>query len=402
MCGYAAHNKKDQNFVVDVLVVIFGDTLFAFVAGFVVFSIAGSLAHLNGVPLESLPLSGPSLIFETYPVGLAVVPYPGAQILSFFFFMTLFLLGFSTCVGCAEAIVMSLMGSDRLMKAAWLQKHPRMKLTGIVMGILTSFGFLYATNMGSHLLDLVDIFHSDFAALFVAYAQSSMTWVHGNEKCRQLVGGKAFFFFSIGYHVVVWVSNLANTVIFQTGNDLWLAWAVQGVIILIGLPIVFVVPLFLVDQQKCKESGLTTRNQIAKEIYIGPLERMRSVLNETACKGAKVFRVGLIWTLLIKFLVPLASSHLWLKAFNGNKLDMPGLPYGSYAWYWVAMGAFLPVVQVCLIIAGFIYPAWMDFLLPSPEVRPILVADDKLIKELTTTASEIEDPEIEAPVDLTE
>lgn len=90
--AFASHSPKRQNFTQDAIIIIVADTIFAFLAGFAVFAVIGHLSTVSGREIKDLPLSGISLAFSTYPVGLSQIGGVGANVSACcgFIFLTLF------------------------------------------------------------------------------------------------------------------------------------------------------------------------------------------------------------------------------------------------------------------------------------------------------------------------
>eukprot|EP00917_Polyrhabdina_sp_WS-2016_P012925 GHVP01028270.1.p1 GENE.GHVP01028270.1~~GHVP01028270.1.p1 ORF type:complete len:732 (-),score=70.23 GHVP01028270.1:167-2323(-) len=379
MCGYAAHNKREQNFVQDVAVVMLGDTLFAFFAGFAVFSIAGHLAFLNDMNVEDLQLSGTSLVFQTYPVGLGQIPAPGAQILNFLFFLTLFLLGFSTVVGLAEAVIMPLSDSRFVQGIGFLKNKSRLKITGFVCTVWTLFGFIYATDMGKHFLDCLDEFSAEVSSLLIAYLYGVSAWFIDHENQRRKLGETAFWTFFALWQAVCWAGAVLNVALTKQDvgapNTTAIALGAHAGLIIIFGAVAFVVPLFLVKDKNM------SMNDRAYSLYMDSPNLLRKELNNTSCKGYKFWKVPLTWVFLLKYFIPIVGSLLWLRGVTKGLFDLGSGPIvlldgtvkilGPYPWY-VFVVACTPIITDLLAIVGFIYPSYMDFMLPPKETLPYI------------------------------
>ena len=85
---YASYNDFKHNSYRDALIISFTDTFTSLLAGFVIFSILGSLAHELGVPVSDVVDSGPGLAFVSYPSALAKFDFL-PQLFSVLFFLML-------------------------------------------------------------------------------------------------------------------------------------------------------------------------------------------------------------------------------------------------------------------------------------------------------------------------
>lgn len=75
----------------DAIVVSVLDTATSIIAGLVIFSVLGALAHELGIEVKDVVQSGPGLAFVIYPEALSRLPFP--ELWSVAFFAMLFILG---------------------------------------------------------------------------------------------------------------------------------------------------------------------------------------------------------------------------------------------------------------------------------------------------------------------
>ena len=108
------------------------------------------MAYQEGVELDKVAVSGPTLLFGAYPVVLATLP-GGIHWVRLLFF-TLFLLGIDSAFGLVDAVITvtadSVPGanfSKRQIVSGWC-----------ILGFL--IGLLYATDAGFRFLDVFDFY----------------------------------------------------------------------------------------------------------------------------------------------------------------------------------------------------------------------------------------------------
>ena len=101
---YASYNDFRHNSYRDALIISFTDTFTSLLAGFVIFSILGSLAHELGVPVSDVVDSGPGLAFVSYPSALAKFDFL-PQLFSVLFFLMLVTLGLGSATGLLTGII---------------------------------------------------------------------------------------------------------------------------------------------------------------------------------------------------------------------------------------------------------------------------------------------------------
>lgn len=68
----------------------------SFVAGFVIFSVLGYMAHSAGRSIKEVATEGPGLVFVVYPAAIATMP--GSIFWALIFFMMLLTLGLDSSV----------------------------------------------------------------------------------------------------------------------------------------------------------------------------------------------------------------------------------------------------------------------------------------------------------------
>lgn len=68
----------------------------SFIAGFVIFSVLGYMAHTSGQNIEDVATEGPGLVFVVYPAAIATMP--GSTFWALIFFMMLLTLGLDSSV----------------------------------------------------------------------------------------------------------------------------------------------------------------------------------------------------------------------------------------------------------------------------------------------------------------
>lgn len=150
LTAFGSYCPRDGPAFQNSIIISVCNSLFSFIAGFAVFAGLGYLAYEEGVELDKVAVSGPSLLFGAYPVVLATLP-GGIHWVRLLFF-TLFLLGIDSAFALVDAIVTvtadSVPGanfSSRQIVSGWC-----------ILGFL--IGLLYATDAGFRFLDVFDFY----------------------------------------------------------------------------------------------------------------------------------------------------------------------------------------------------------------------------------------------------
>jgi solute carrier family 6 GABA transporter-like protein 1 len=150
LTAFGSYCPRDGPAFQNSIIISICNSLFSFIAGFAVFAGLGYLAYHEGVELDKVAVSGPSLLFGAYPVVLATLP-GGIHWVRLLFF-TLFLLGIDSAFGLVDAVITvtadSVPGanfSKRQIVSGWC-----------ILGFL--IGLIYATDAGFRFLDVFDFY----------------------------------------------------------------------------------------------------------------------------------------------------------------------------------------------------------------------------------------------------
>ena len=171
---YSSYNDFRHNSYRDALIISVADTLTSLLAGFVIFSILGNLAHELGVPVSAVVDSGPGLAFISYPSALAKFSFL-PQLFSVLFFLMLVTLGLGSATGLTSGII-----------AVVCDINPRWNKT-LVTAIICIAGFgiglVYVTPGGQAILALVDFFGGGFIIFVLAMVEVlAVSWIYGLKR----------------------------------------------------------------------------------------------------------------------------------------------------------------------------------------------------------------------------
>ena len=96
LLAFASYNRFHNNVYRDALLTSAVNSATSFLAGFVIFSVLGYMAHRNNVEVKDVAAEGPGLVFIVYPEAIAT--FPGAPFFSVMFFLMLLTLGLDSSV----------------------------------------------------------------------------------------------------------------------------------------------------------------------------------------------------------------------------------------------------------------------------------------------------------------
>ncbi|CAB3236525.1 unnamed protein product [Arctia plantaginis] len=186
LLALSSYNKFNNNCYRDALITSSINCLTSFLAGFVIFSVLGYMAHVQQKSIEEVGLEGPGLVFIVYPEAIATMT--GSVFWAIIFFLMLITLGLDSTFGGLEAVTTAL-----------CDEYPRVlgRHREIFVAVLLLFIYICAlpttTYGGVYLVDLLNVYGPGLAILFVVFAEAAgVCWVYGvdrfSEDVRTMLG----------------------------------------------------------------------------------------------------------------------------------------------------------------------------------------------------------------------
>lgn len=349
MAAFTAHNKKGQNFVVDGLIIIAADTIYALLAGFSVFSVIGYLAHAAGVPVDHLELQGISLAFMTYPVGLSRISNYFANILSALFFATLWLIGMDTLVALVEALVLMLCNSRTGVRWGVKRWHATI---GLSIFFFLVPGLLTATNLGYALLDCLDDYNALVQSFGAGIECFVAGWIYFGHKSVERVGKLAYY-----VHAVTLVLGSILFAVLARVVNTWV-----GLLVGLGVPILgFLISVFVLAKKTDARGNELSAKDRMWYLSIYNLEPMRKLFNDEGCQNTW-WRVPLLWSYAVKYVVPFIVFFLTMSGLlDPKKMYKRPNEDAPYPWYIFLIGQLSPIFLALCIFVFLIFP---DTMLP--------------------------------------
>ncbi|KAF8817809.1 Sodium:neurotransmitter symporter family protein [Cardiosporidium cionae] len=363
MPAYASYNKRNQDIFQDAIFVSIANSCVSLIAGFAVFTVVGYLATLTNnvtatgtVNLAALNLGGPLLVFVAYPVALSTLPVTASWILSALFFLTFVLLGVDSAFSLVEAfgtvIYDSPLISQMRINGERVTRWLFMAIFCIVCFLLC---FMYATRIGFTLLDVVDWYINDIAAVLVGCLECvSVSWVYGSDRVAKRVGSKALFISAAS-----WFGGALFGVFFLFVLPVNIVFGiVTGAAIMIGGMIYSVYVTGPFNHSDGSYQSIGTRMY---EVLLGPVEEFRKDVNRVTT-GEHKMGIPMVWGVLTKYFIPVVLMSLLLRAIG------PSGSFGRYGGYNLemqAVGFFFALVCIIMIVIGLASPEVYDFLYPT-------------------------------------
>ncbi len=241
MLAYSSYLPEDSDINNNAFMTVLINCGFSIVAGVLIFSILGSMAHEQAKPLTEVVSSGVGLAFVTIPAAINLLPAP--YILGPIFFFALVIAGLSSHLSIIEAATSAFMD-----KLNWSRRKAALVVCG--SGLIASMAF--ATNGGLLLLDLVDYFINNIALLSSCVIELLiMGWIvkltdihkHVNSLSEFTVGNWFEYclrYLSPAFLIVILGTNIKNTIIdgyggYSHSELLTLGWGVIAAMLILAI-----------------------------------------------------------------------------------------------------------------------------------------------------------------------
>ncbi|XP_043282022.1 sodium-dependent dopamine transporter isoform X2 [Venturia canescens] len=175
LLAYASYNKYHNNVYKDALLTSVINSATSFVAGFVIFSVLGYMAHASGRSIEDVATEGPGLVFIVYPAAIATMP--GSIFWALIFFMMLLTLGLDSSFGGSEAIITAL--SDEFP----LIGNHREIFVACLFTLYFVVGLASCSQGGFYFFHLLDRYAAGYSMLFAVLAEAiAVSWIYGADR----------------------------------------------------------------------------------------------------------------------------------------------------------------------------------------------------------------------------
>lgn len=270
----ASYNKFNNNIVRDSLIVAITNSLTSILAGFVIFSAIGYMAHIHNLPMDKITTDGPGLVFVVYPEVLATMPFH--QVWAPLFFFMLLCLGLDSQFANVEVGVTFLKDAFGTKILRFL-KHEEL-LVLIVCIICFLLGLPHITQGGIYVFQLMDHYTAVVSLVILAFAEVvSVCWIFGarnlSTMVKKMLGSNPSLYFRVCWWflspvlvLVILISSLIQYTPVRLGSYAYPEWA-EGLGWVISVASIIWLPL-----------------GAAHELYINKgsfLERLRAAMRST-------------------------------------------------------------------------------------------------------------------------
>ncbi|XKL68555.1 hypothetical protein PGB90_004046 [Kerria lacca] len=173
LLALSSYNKFNNNCYRDAILTSCINCLTSFLAGFVIFSVLGYMAHIQNKSIADVGLEGPGLVFIVYPEAIARMT--GSVFWAIIFFLMLITLGLDSTFGGLEAMVTALCDEYPRLLRCHREIFVAVLLIGVYVGALPT-----TTYGGYYLVNLLNVFGPGLAILFIVFVETAgVCWLYG-------------------------------------------------------------------------------------------------------------------------------------------------------------------------------------------------------------------------------
>lgn len=183
MLAYSSYLPEKSDINNNAFMTVLINCGFSILAGIMIFSVLGFMAHEQGKELTDVVSAGVGLAFVTLPAAINELPAP--YILGPLLFLSLTIAGLSSHISIMEAVTSAIID-----KLHWSRK----KTATIVCGVGAVVSLAFATNGGLLLLDLVDYFTNQIGIIVSCFIEVLLVvWVIKAANIRLYVNSVSDF-----------------------------------------------------------------------------------------------------------------------------------------------------------------------------------------------------------------
>ncbi|XP_067145522.1 sodium-dependent serotonin transporter [Centruroides vittatus] len=195
LLALSSYNKFHNNCYRDAIFTSTINCLTSFLAGFVIFSVLGYMAHMQRKDISNVATDGPGLVFIVYPEAIATMH--GSTFWSILFFLMLITLGLDSTFGGLEAMITGL--CDEYPK---LLRNHREIFVGVLILCIYLCALPTTTYGGNYLVNLLDAYGTSMSVLFIVFVEAAaVCWLYGAEKfseqIKEMIGFRPGIFWRV-------------------------------------------------------------------------------------------------------------------------------------------------------------------------------------------------------------
>ncbi|XP_008274789.1 sodium- and chloride-dependent GABA transporter ine [Stegastes partitus] len=184
MISMASYNKFNNNILRDALIVSLTNSFTSMLAGFVIFSAVGYMAHIHNLPVDNIATDGPGLVFVVYPEVLSTMPV--FQLWAPLFFFMLLCLGLDSQFATVEVAVTFIKDEFGPKLLRFLKREELLVLT--VCFLCFVLGIPHICKGGIYVFQLMDHYTAVVSLVFLAFFEVvAVCWIFGVPRISLMV-----------------------------------------------------------------------------------------------------------------------------------------------------------------------------------------------------------------------
>ncbi|XP_037086915.1 sodium- and chloride-dependent GABA transporter 1-like [Pollicipes pollicipes] len=266
LIALGSYNKFNNNVHRDAMMICSINSCTSIFAGFVIFSVIGYMATIQGKPVEEVAAAGPGLLFLVYPS--AILQLPISPLWSAMFFLMVLMLGLDSQFCTMEGFITAVVD-----EVPHILRRPKRKEVFIAIYCFLSFliGISMVTEGGMYVLVIFEDYAASGLALLtlIFFECIAIGWGFGVNRyfdaIKEMVGYYPFLWFKLCWTVVcpaitlgVFVFNVANFTPVKYVNYEYPWWA-HLIGIMLGLSSMLCPPTFFIYSFLKAEGSFTER-----------------------------------------------------------------------------------------------------------------------------------------------
>ncbi|XP_034397565.1 sodium- and chloride-dependent GABA transporter ine isoform X1 [Cyclopterus lumpus] len=270
MISMASYNKFNNNILRDALIVSFTNSFTSILAGFVIFSAIGYMAHIHNLPVENIATDGPGLVFVVYPEVLSTMPF--FQLWAPLFFFMLLCLGLDSQFATVEVAITFIKDEFGPQVLHFLKREELLTLVMCIVGFI--LGIPHVTKGGIFVFQLMDHHTAVVSLVFLAFFEVvAVCWIFGVPRVCLMVermqGKTPNIYFRVCWQLIcplLVLSILISSIVYYTpahyGKYTYPAWA-EGVGWAVSLVSIVWIPLGAIHEVSSHKGSLLQRIKTA-------------------------------------------------------------------------------------------------------------------------------------------
>ncbi|XP_053181799.1 sodium- and chloride-dependent GABA transporter ine isoform X1 [Scomber japonicus] len=184
MISMSSYNKFNNNIIRDALIVTVANSFTSLLAGFVIFSAIGYMAHIHHLPVNNISTGGPGLVFVVYPEVLSTMPV--YQLWAPLFFFMLLCLGLDSQFATVEVAVTFIKDEFGHKIMGFLKREELLTLAVCIICFL--LGLPHVTQGGIYVFQLMDHYTAVVSLVFLAFFEVvAVCWLFGVPRLSLMI-----------------------------------------------------------------------------------------------------------------------------------------------------------------------------------------------------------------------